>query len=99
MNNLEYKHNRVYDKNDVSGKKCNLTSTKPCIVLTIIKTIGCRLLAPGTNKLRKDEQKIAVPKILFAGYLDAKNPPGTCVTRYPQKNDESTALSIPTDHV
>lgn len=77
LNNLEYKHNRVYDKNDVSEKKCNLTSTKPCIVLTIIKTIGCRLLAPGTNKLRNDEQKIAVPKILLAGYLDAKKPPGT----------------------
>lgn len=78
MNNLEYKHNSLYDKNDVSGKnKYNLTSTKPCIVLTIIKTIGCKLLAPGTSKLRNDEQKIAVPKILLAGYLDAKKPPGT----------------------
>lgn len=57
------------------------------------------LIAPGTRRFKNDDVAIAVPNILFAGYLDAKNPPGTCVIKYPQKNDESTALSTPTDQL
>jgi hypothetical protein len=37
--------------------------------------------APGKNKLRNAEQAMAVPKILFAGNIDAKKPPGICVMR------------------
>jgi len=36
---------------------------------------------------------------LFAGYMDAKNPPGTWVIRYPQKNDISMATNDPRDQL
>lgn len=75
-----------------------LTSTSPCSTRIRMMTSGISN-APGRNKLRKAEQAMAVPKILLAGKTDAKKPPGTWVTRYPQKKDESTALSIATLHL
>lgn len=36
---------------------------------------------------------------LFAGYMDAKKPPGTWVIRYPQKNDISMATKDPRDQL
>lgn len=57
------------------------------------------MIAPGTKRFKKADVAIAVPKIRFAGNAEAKKPPGTCVTKYPQKNDESTALSVATDQL
>lgn len=42
---------------------------------------------------------MAAPNNLLAGYLAARNPPGTWVTKYPQKIDESTADIVPNDHL
>lgn len=58
-----------------------LTSTSPCIIRTKMMTNGSRFNAPGTSKLRNDEHAMAVPKIRFAGNMDARKPPGTCVTK------------------
>lgn len=41
---------------------------------------------------------MAAPNIRFDGKNEARKPPGICVIKYPQKNDESMALSISVDH-
>jgi len=48
------------------------------------------MVAAGMRRLRQDERKMAVPKSLFAGNLEARNPPGSWVMMYPQKKDAST---------
>lgn len=58
-----------------------LTSTKPCITLMQMRNPGLCAMAKGTNKFKKDDVAMAVPKIKFAGYFAAKKPPGTCVTK------------------
>lgn len=39
--------------------------------------------------LNNEDKTIAAPKILLAGYMDARKPPGTCVIRYPAKYEAS----------
>ena len=58
-----------------------LTSTNPWEALTRITRTGCAFMAAGTNRLRKDEMAMAVPKIRLAGKMEAKKPPGTWVIK------------------
>lgn len=72
-----------------------LTSTKPCITRMISKNETLFSdIAPGMVIFRTADVQIAKPKIRLAGKTDARKPPGICVIRYPQKNDESTILSV-----
>lgn len=69
--------------------KFPLTSTKPCATFSSTTAVGPIAMAPGIAMLKTADIAIAAPKILLAGYIEAKNPPGTCVIRYPKKYDES----------
>lgn len=51
-------------------------------------------MAPGIAIFKTADVQIANPKIRLAGTIDDRKPPGICVTKYPQKNDESTILSV-----
>ena len=56
----------------------------------MMSALGSHIVAAGTNRFRQDERNIAVPNSLFAGNLEARNPPGSWVMIYPQKKDAST---------
>lgn len=72
-----------------------ITSTKPWItrIITRTETLS-KDMAPGMAIFKTADVQMAKPNILFAGITDARKPPGICVIKYPQKNDESTILSV-----
>lgn len=51
-------------------------------------------MAPGMVIFNTADVQMAKPKIRLAGKTDARKPPGICVIKYPQKNDESTIDSV-----
>lgn len=65
------------------------TSTNPCAIFSSTTAVGPIDMAPGMAMLKMADAAMAAPKILLAGYIEARNPPGTCVMRYPAKYEES----------
>lgn len=58
-----------------------LTSTNPWATFKMTTAAGPTDIAPGIAMLKIADVTIATPKILFAGYMEARKPPGTWVMR------------------
>lgn len=69
-----FEHLNIYDQ--------FLTSTKPWQTRTTITAYTLvMLIAPGKSRFKRDDVKIAVPKIRFDGKNEERKPPGIWVMR------------------